>query len=388
MFREQRPFASCLVLALSISAFETRAEEPELTHDALEALLEDRDRVIQELQHTVNALAGRLDSLERAVGSGSFASLAVPGEPHAPARAPGSETASAAREQASGRLEVDDEAAERALERTLVQEGVLLLPTGIVEVDPSVTYTYNDFDFPTATGETKIERNTFSANLDLRAGLPFDSQVELSLPYRWVDEETETSSGGFPTGETSENGSALGDITVGLAKTLVREDDWWPDVVARAFWDTGSGDKTEGDVALGGGFQSVGGSLSFVKRRDPLAFFGSTGYQAVFENDGVDPGNRITASLGTALAVSPESSLLASIENQFVSETEIDGTEIDGSDLTAVTLNLGVSTILGRDTLLNVTTGIGVTDDAPDYSIGISLPIKTDAFVRWFEGRD
>jgi len=55
--------------------------------------------------------------------------------------------------------------------------------------------------------------------------------------------------------------------------------------------------------------------------------------------------------------------------------------------LTRDTLNLGASTILGRDTLLNVTAGIGVTEDAPDYSIGISLLVRTDALIRFLRDR-
>ena len=51
--------------------------------------------------------------------------------------------------QAPGQFEVDEEAIERALERTLVQEGVLLLPLGQAEIEPSFTYTRREFDVPT-----------------------------------------------------------------------------------------------------------------------------------------------------------------------------------------------------------------------------------------------
>ncbi len=85
------------------------------------------------------------------------------------------------------------------------------------------------------------------------------------------------------------------------------------------------------------------------------------------------------------MAVSPSSSLLATISNQFLDETEFAGEQIDGSDLTAVNLNLGASTIVARGILLNLTTGIGVSEDAPDYSIGLSGSVRTNALRRLFD---
>ncbi len=39
-------------------------------------------------------------------------------------------------------------------------------------------------------------------------------------------------------------------------------------------------------------------------------------------------------------------------------------------------LVLGASSRIGRSSLLDLSVGIGVTDDAPDYSIMVSLPIR------------
>ena len=106
----------------------------------------------------------------------------------------------------------------------------------------------------------------------------------------------------------------------GLAKTLLRERGWRPDVVGRITWDTGSGHRTDNGVALSG-IESVGGSLSF----------------------------------GTALAVSPTNSLFASISNQYINALRFDDERIDGSEITSITLNLGASTSVSRGLLLNLT---------------------------------
>ena len=64
------------------------------------------------------------------------------------------------------------------------------------------------------------------------------------------------------------------------------------------------------------------------------------------------------------------------LDGVFTAEAKLNGRELPGSDTTQVSLNLGVATILDRNVFLNVTTGIGVTEDAPDFSIGVSLPIR------------
>lgn len=357
------------------------AQESNLTRVELEAMLKERDAVIIRLQHTVNDLVGRLESVERSIQTEKTDQAIEPQSEPETQQVP--IAAAPPKEKREGQLEVDEIAAERALERTLVQEGVLLLPNGTAQFEPRLAYSFNEFDFPTAVllqdstqlGTSNVERSIFDANLTLRVGISFDSQLEFDLPYRWVESDIETRVAGSPIAERELSGNGVGDFRIGVAKTLVRERGLRPDIVARLIWNTGSGDQTDNGVILGSGFESLSGLLSFVKRSDPLAFFASLGYQDNFEENGVDPGNQWAFSLGTALAVSPESSLFGSLDNQFFSETDINGDRIDGSDLTAVTLTLGISKILRRGTLLNVFTGIGITEDATDYSLGFSVPI-------------
>jgi hypothetical protein len=45
------------------------------------------------------------------------------------------------------------------------------------------------------------------------------------------------------------------------------------------------------------------------------------------------------------------------------------------------TLSLGASSIIGRGKFLDITAGVGLTDAAPDYSIGASLSIRFDVPV-------
>ncbi len=295
-----------------------------------------------------------------------------------PAPSPSLQTA------APGQFDVDEQALDRALERTLTREGAVLLPFGTVEIEPSISYVRREFDAPTlinlfgfpAFGETVVRRNELIATLAARIGLPLDSQLELDVPYRYVDQSATTMIGFNALDETDDDTAAFGDLGVGLAKTLLREDSWWPDAVARVRWDSGTGKTADNGIALGGGTHEITGSLSLVKSQDPLAFFGSLAYEKTFEENEIDRGDRIGVSVGTVLAASPDTSLRASIRQDFIGDAEVDGDDVAGSDRMAATLSIGASSVLGRGVLLDASVDVGLTDDAPDYAARVSLPIR------------
>jgi hypothetical protein len=285
---------------------------------------------------------------------------------------------------APGQVEVDEEAAERALDFTLVQEGALLLPFGRAEFTPSFTYTRQTNDFPVVVdpgganllGEQEVRRNEFEFDAGLLVGLPIDSQLELNLPYNLVNQSVADQVLGTEVDDSSETGHGLGDFSVGLAKTVLRERNWLPDVILRVNWDTGTGEREDNDVALDGGFQALTGSASLVKRQDPLVFVGGASYEATFEKDDIDPGDTLGFAIGTFLAASPNTSLRVVLNQSFIDEFKVDGQSIDGSDRVQSILTFGASAILGRNVLLDGAVGVGLTDDSPDYSVSISLPIR------------
>ncbi|NND37048.1 MAG: hypothetical protein HKN81_07925 [Gammaproteobacteria bacterium] len=364
-----------LVSLLCALAFPVDAEEESLSVAELEAELAKRDAVIIELEQSLRQLRERVADVERVL------QIKVDSDP----RAVASGASNPSTEQNdSSRLVVDELAAERALERTLVQAGALLLPGGAIELVPQLSVTVSEFDFPVTadfgsgieSASVNVERGEVDASLTARFGLPFDSQFEISLPYLWVNEETQLSIGGLPFEETEQTGSGTGDITLAFSKTLLREKGIWPDIVGSIAWGSGGGDETDDGVFLGSGFESIGGSLSVVKRQDPLALLFSVGYRGIRESGEIAPGDELILSFGAALAVSPESSLFGSITQRSRTWTKISGDEVVGSDIDAVALNFGLSTILTRGALLTLFSEIGLSADAPEYSLGFTLPIR------------
>jgi hypothetical protein len=384
MFRNQYATVVGLVLILGITFSPVNAQESSTTAESFEAQLAERDAIIIALQHSVEELNRRLAALEKQLQAESPQALPDSQPDRSESRNTDTGPATTSRQSDPARLPVDLLAAERALERTLVEAGALLLPKGAIELTPSAAYSVTEFDFPTIldTGEgdelavVSVNRAATSLGLTARIGLPFDSQLELGMPYQSVTEESTLAILSSPVSRIKETGRGSGDLLVGLSKTFLRESGYAPDIVGRVTWNTGQGTESDNDVFLGGGFSSLSGSLSFVKRLDPLALFLALDYQDTHSQGGIAPGDAFGVSIGTGLAVSPASSLFGSVTHRSISETKIDGETVAGSDLDVTSLTIGFSTILSRGTLLNLYSEVGMSDDAPDYTIGFSIPIR------------
>jgi hypothetical protein len=377
---------SAVLLVCGVGPVPAAAQEAAPSAAELQRQLRQRDQAIAVLRRRLDALEKRLAETEK------LAKGAVQmGEPGPPVVAPAPRQPAppvAERPAAPGQFEVDPLAAERALERVLVRTGALLLEPGQLEVEPSLRWQRSESDGPifflgpggvvTGVGAQRVRRDLFQAELGLRLGLPFDSQVELSLPYNYVDQDVVREQGLNPVGKRSASGNALGDISIGVAKTLLREEGWIPDLIGRLTWDTSSGERTDGGVFLPGGFDDLQVELVALKRSDPLVFVVGGTYQYSFENSDVKPGQRVGLSFGTILATSPSTSLRAIFETTWGGETEIGGDKLDGSDFVSASLNLGASIVLAPRLLFDVKGTIGLTDDAPDFGITVSLPIRFD----------
>src|SRR5690606_22681642 len=141
----------------------------------------------------------RLDAL---LAAGGRAAVPVQAQAQAPRRT-AQEPVAASRstgEGGPGSFEVDEDSAERALERTLTQAGALLLPPGAFTLTPGFAYVRNESRRPElvqltdpASGtsgivlvDPELRRNEFALRLGFKAGLPWDAQLEIDLPYQYV----------------------------------------------------------------------------------------------------------------------------------------------------------------------------------------------------------
>jgi len=372
--------------ALVLSLLPLVAQAQDAPIQELERKLQERDKVILELLERVEALERRIGVEHVAAEPDKTAAevqeqVAGPNPESMPAKEP---------ESAPGLVVVKEGEAERALERSLTRSGALLLSPGVLEVEPRVTYTRKEDSTPLlleSNGQifaAANERNSDSltADLALRLGLPWDSQLELGLPYRWREVEYVNIVDFAPTNSSGLSGSGLGDVRVGLAKTFLRESLWQPDLIGRVTWDTDSGEYQDNGVSLGGGFNELRWALTAIKRQDPIVFVGGLSYEHSFEKYQIHPGPTVSTNFGSFIALSPETSLRFFFSGAYEDESELSGDKIVGSDRTLASLVVGGTTLLAPGTLLNLSVEIGLTNDTDDFAISLSLPFRFDKFLH------
>lgn len=287
-------------------------------------------------------------------------------------------------QEAPGQFDVDADAAEHALERALVQTGSVLLPSGTAEVVPYFKYMRSESEvagMPVLVGGQLMgstiatERDQFQTGVMLRAGLPWAGQVDLTIPYVFSSQDTQRRVMGIPVSQASSTDSGIGDIRLGYTHSLTGDDPSRPNLLGSIVWDTNTGNNN-GAGGMGSGFNELELALATTLRQDPLVFAGRIGYQKAFENNGIRPGNQLSFAAGTFLAVNPETSLQFGFSLAYTNDMKVNGATIAGSDKLAASLDLGLATILGRNTLLDTTLSVGLTEDAPDFGLTLSMPLR------------
>ena len=284
---------------------------------------------------------------------------------------------------AQGSFEVDEAAAERAIERALVQTGSVLLSPRAAEIVPFLTFQRSEDEIAGVpnlvqgqlVGSTiSRQRERIEGGLILRTGLPWAGQVDLVLPLAYASFDQEQNVLGSTTASIENDTSGVGDIRVSYTQSLRPAGAGFPNILAAISYDSDTGGSNDA-VFLGSGFNELGLSLTVTQRQDPLVFSGRLRWETAFEKDDVEPGDTIGFDFGTFLSVNPETSLQFGLSMEWREEAEFQGRTLDGTDQFSAVFNVGLATILRRNTLLDASLGIGLTEDAPDLALALSLPI-------------
>ena len=346
-----------------------QAQSQAQSHDDLVEALRLRDQAIASLERRVAALEA-----ERHAPPPPIAQLDPAANPAA---------------QPTAASQTEDEAALEALSRGLVQRGALVMPKWGLEAVPALAYSHSTtqgltlVDTPSGVSTVDSQRlsdDSLRGDLGLRLGLPWRSQIQLQLPYDWARESSALGDGSHRTTTASD----LGDVEVELSHQFLVERGWRPDLVGAASWRFPTGrDPFRGGVAgvvNGGGAHAGTVRLTALKSADPMVFFSTLSYSAslpIHESYGrVRPGEEISWQVGGLLSVSPNTSLSLSVLQDFHDRITVSGAGVAGSDQTPSVLQFGVDQVLTRKLLLDVSLGVGLTRDAPNYTLLVSLPIR------------
>jgi hypothetical protein len=281
---------------------------------------------------------------------------------------------------------VDEELLARALERSLVITGGVLLPRGQFEIEPGLQFDY------TARGINLVRRETLVASVGLRVGLPWTSQLELAVPYVRQKVETPVTVGTLTDGTVTADDSGIGDVQIGLSKELISPGRAGTSLIGNITYQNATGDSNLARLgnpalgtllaspSLGAGFDSVQASLTAVKRMDPLVFLGSLTHSfnrsTTAGGADIDPSDSTGVNFRAILATSPSASLRLGFSLARSGDLKVNGASLAGSKQTLGLLELGGSVVITRRVLLDVAFAAGLTESAPDFILGVSLPIR------------
>jgi hypothetical protein len=146
----------------------------------------------------------------------------------------------------------------------------------------------------------------------------------------------------------------------------------------------------------GSGYYSISGGASVSKVLDPVVLFGSGTYGYNFSEtdlnqvrDGsilkeVHPGSSLSGSMGFAYSLSYDVSLSVSFQASYNDKTRfvlqrgndtINSTV--GSQVTGL-MNFALGVRISPKTITNINVGFGMTESAPDFLVGFSMPIDIE----------
>ena len=229
--------------------------------------------------------------------------------------------------------------------------------------------------------------NTFTAQYGLRDNLTLSASVPLVAKSDLLKDAT---------------AAGLGDISLGAR--------WEPfplkagrlPLILFANLSTKKGDSPYEinpvkDLSTGKGYYSAGIGASTRKYIDPVVLFASASANYGFKESGLNQirGSRIIEefepgisggfAFGFAYSFNYDVSMTMSYQQSFNTGSEFTyhtGESYSPADQTSSTLAISLGVRVSPETIVNGTVGIGLTEDAPDVSLGLSFPLDILGFGK------
>lgn len=261
-----------------------------------------------------------------------------------------------------------------------------------------------------------VESDSLTYNVAARWGVSPNLTLNLDVPYlarRTVYQKGGAGGAAAAIAQEETNGNGLGDVGLSANYRLFGERGWRPETVLTAGVTAPTGRAPYGldwkvierddddyirfavprEQPTGNGVWQANVGLSMVKTADPAILFANIGYvhsiprgfNDIDSNpDTVNPGDvklggSVYFGAGVAFAFNERTSLSLSFSDRISARasTRFEGgkwMKVIGSDANAASLNLGVTYALNQHTTLVTLLGIGLTPDAPDFTLAFKIP--------------
>ncbi|WP_372591466.1 hypothetical protein [Guyparkeria sp.] len=395
-------------------------------------------RRLREVDARLLAVQARIEQAEEAPDSAEAVAERDQPEPAEPAQAEAQAPSADTEAQPQvARTEADkDRATKRSVDDLLQKEHVAFDRPFVIEA--GVEYRRYDRSQLTLDGflaldaiflgniaVNNVESDTLEYTIAARYGISPRWNVGISVPFLQRHTTYQKGGAGGAAGAWAEVSNtsdlAIGDTTMNLSYRLLPETRRWPDVVLTGSVTAPTGREPYGidtdiieyvqdpdnedeirptfavptELATGNGVWGYGLSVSAVKTLDPALLFASLGYtyygsdsfddldsdpDTVTPGD-VDLGDSWRYGLGLAFALNDRTSLSMAFSQEFTDQAKVryEGESWDsliGSDASSAMFDLGLTYALSPKSTIVTTLGIGLTQDAPDFSIGVRVPYQ------------
>ncbi len=397
---------------------------------ALKTRYAEEVRKLRELEIRLQALTARVQAQEgvarvQALQQGGVAAGAAVAATSAPAAPAAGESEALVSSEGSSR----QEPASRSVEDVLQQQHVLFNQPLTVEFGLNYQrydrkqLTLNGFlaldaIFLGSIAVENVESDTFTYTFAARKGITRDLSASIDVPFvqRWTSYQKGGAGGAAAAVAEADVGGkvAIGDVTVGGSYRLFAETPGRPEIALNTSVGIPTGQAPYGipwqvlerdnddfirfavptKQPTGQGVWSVNIGGSMLKTLDPAILFANAGITHTFSKhfadldtspDTVSPGkvnlgNAFNYGVGVAFALNERMSLSMSLAQRLNGSARIrsDATgvweKIVGSDGNAATLGIGMTYALTDRATFVGNLGIGLTPDAPDFSISAKVP--------------
>jgi len=261
-----------------------------------------------------------------------------------------------------------------------------------------------------------VESDTINYNLAARWGVSPNLTLNLDVPYIWRQTVYQKGGAGGAAAAIAQeqtSGSGIGDVVASANFRLLGEQGSRPETVLNFGLTLPTGrepygipwrvlERDDDDFIrfavperqpTGSGAVQASVGVSAVKTSDPAILFANIGYNHPFEAsfddidsnpDTVNPGDvklgdSFYYGAGVAFAFNERTSFSMSFSNRISSRARTrtgddPWLKVIGSDANTAMFNLGVTHAMSQNATMVGLLGIGLTPDAPDFTLGFKVP--------------
>ena len=259
------------------------------------------------------------------------------------------------------------------IRKVFLRQATVLLSPGEVEVEAAFTYSHTQ----SVSSILNARFRQFQVPLSARVGLFDRAEGFISIPVAHLRQDL-----GFADSVSSRHESGIGDIVAGLSYELMQETAGGPDVVASLAFIAPTGSQPdEAGLSLGAGHRAIHAGVQFIKTVDPVALFAGASYRhelnaRYFLGDAVhdiDPGGASGYNFGFGFAVNDNVSLSMQFLGSYQPDVKADDQQLFASSREPASLRYALTLRHSPSTYVEPSVAVGLNDDAPNFSIGMSF---------------